>query len=89
MSLREGEAKVIGREGGIEGREETKDKIKEEREKESLGRKFRLSLRSKGEEVIHGRTLRHKNTIRDRQGTRKNRFFLGREGPTMRLEELF
>ena len=57
---------MIGREGGIEGREGAKENIKEEREKESFGRKIRLSLRSMGEEVIHGRTLKHKNKIRDK-----------------------
>ena len=66
---------------GIEMREGMKENIKEEREKESLGRNFRLSLRSKGEEVIHGRMIKHKNTIRDRKGTRKRRLLLGEVGP--------
>jgi len=65
----------------IEGREGLKENINEERAKESLGRKFRCSLGSKGDEVIHGRTLKHKNTIRDRQGTRKRRLLLGEGGP--------
>jgi len=56
-----------------------KENINEERSKESLGRKFRFSLGYKGDEVIHGRTLKHKNTIRDRQGTRKRRM-LGEGG---------
>jgi len=43
-----------------------KENIKEEIAKESPGRKIRLSLRSKGRKVIHGRTLKHKNTIRDK-----------------------
>ena len=71
----------MGRDGGIKGREGMKENIKEERVKESTERKIRLSLGSKGEEVIHGRTLKHKNTIRDRWGTRKRRFMFGEGGP--------
>ena len=40
-----------------------------------------VQFQVEGEEVIHGRTLKHKNTIRERQGIRKRRLLLGQGGP--------